>query len=148
MIAHLAVKRSRIYFVQRLTQQTNYATGQPYLTIIASSLSAKRTKGMEEKFSYSFSFTGSLHALLPMYMDGYMYVIQYDIRKSHLKQDVSKFLDSMMNERRNTNVLVMCGTICFQEIIYQVNTPGFSFSTCVLTTICVSIRAKLCNNPS
>ena len=146
---------SRIYFVHRHLNnawynKANSVTGKPYLAIIASasSLSVKRTKGMEEKFSCSLSFTGSLHALLPMYMDRYMYVMQYDIRKSHLKQDVSKFLDSMMNERRNTNVLVMCGTICFQEIIYQVNTSGFSFLTCVLTTICVGIRAKLCNNPS
>ena len=90
------------------------------MAIIANSVVCKKKK--KGKFSCcSLPFTGSLHALLPMYMDRYMYVIQYDIRKSHLKQDVSKFLDSMMNERRNSNVLVMCGTVCFQEIIYQVN---------------------------
>ena len=56
-----------------------------------------------------------------------MYVIQYNIRTSHLKHDVSTFLDSAMNERKNTNVVVMCSLACFKELMYQVTSSSVFF---------------------
>ena len=55
-----------------------------------------------------------------MYVSHYTYLMQYDLRMSHLEEDMEYFLESRIHDRNHSNVIVMCEVPCMKELFHQV----------------------------